>query len=70
MTEKSNPLKQLLEERGIKQIEIAQKLGIRRQNISNVVSGKDYSINVVTAIADELELSIDEINSMIPGRAA
>lgn len=70
MTQIQNPLKSLLKEKGIRQIDIARKLGIRRVNIHNVIYGNDASARIVAAIADELGLSVDQVKALIPDRAA
>jgi transcriptional regulator with XRE-family HTH domain len=52
-------LKQLREEKGLKQAEIATKLGISMQSISAYESVREPSYNVLSKLADEFDVTAD-----------
>lgn len=54
-------IKMLLIQQDVKQQEIADKLGLSKQAVSRVISGKDRSRRVEQAIADTLNLSHEDL---------
>lgn len=70
MTQSTNPLKELLQERGIRQIDLARRIGVHRATVCHVVQGDDTSARIVAAIAAELGLSVDQVRDLIPRRKA
>jgi putative transcriptional regulator len=57
-----NNLKQILDERGIKQKFIAEKTGISSQTLSNCINNRfDVSLKFALLIAKVLELKVEEI---------
>lgn len=57
-----NKLKSVRVLKGVKQMEMAQKLGITPQYLSRIESGKvDIKLSTLKKIADILEVSISEL---------
>lgn len=57
-----NNLREILEQRGIKQIWLAEKIGLHRGTMNNIISNK-YNTSLETAfkIANVLGMKIDDI---------
>lgn len=55
-------IKDLLKEKGMTNIAIAEKVGITRPNMSNIVNGKTKpSLDTLEKIADALNIHISEL---------
>lgn len=55
-------LKEIMEERGLKQTWLAKKIGVRPTTINDLVSGKRLpSLPVALSVAKVLELKIEDI---------
>ena len=63
-----NNLKKLIENSGLKQIFIAQKLGVTNQTITNWVMGK-YSPNIVEAQKLKEILGLDSIDELVDDKS-
>lgn len=57
-----NRLKEILDERGMKQNFVAEKAGITRQTFSNLVNNRfNPSLELAFKICNVLELSLDQV---------
>jgi DNA-binding XRE family transcriptional regulator len=57
-----NRLKEILSDRGIKQVWLAEKVGIDKRTLSNIISNKyNTSLDVALKIAYVLDLTVNEI---------
>lgn len=57
-----NRLKEILEERGIKQTWLAEQVGISYKTLSNIINGRyNTSLDVALKIADVLNVKVDDI---------
>jgi transcriptional regulator with XRE-family HTH domain len=55
-------LKKILEERGVKQSDLADKLGVSKVSLSNWATGKSQpSLETVVRICQILDVKIDEL---------
>ena len=58
----TNRLKKILENRGIKQTWLAEKVGVTRGNMSNIINNRQQTtIEVAFKIADILNLKLEDI---------
>lgn len=58
----TNRLKKILEDRGIKQTWLAEKVGVTRGNMSNIINNRQQTtIEVAFKIADILNLKLEDI---------
>ena len=57
-----NRLKEILDERGIKQNWLAEKAGVTKQTISNLIKNRfSVSLEIAIKIANALDLKIEDI---------
>lgn len=57
-----NRLKEILDERGIKQIWLAEQIGISYKTLSNIINGRyNTSLDIALKIADVLNVKVDDI---------
>ena len=57
-----NRLKEILMEKGIKQIWLAEKVGVSKGNMSNIISNRQQTtIDVAFKIAEVLNMKIEEV---------
>lgn len=57
-----NRLKEILDERGIKQTWLAEQVGLHRGTLNNIIANKyNTSLEVAFKIANTLNMRIDEI---------
>lgn len=57
-----NRLKEILDERGIKQIWLAEQIGISYKTLSNIINGRyNTSLDIAFKIADVLNVKVDDI---------
>ena len=57
-----NKLKQILDEKGIKQIWLAEKAGITKQTLSNLMTNRfNVSLESAIKIATALDLKVEDI---------
>lgn len=62
----TNNLKQILSERGIKQIWLAEKCDMDQRTINNIVNNRyNTSLEVALKIADILSCKVDDIFKLI-----
>jgi putative transcriptional regulator len=54
-------LREILDERGIKYIYIAKKIGVRQATMSDLVAGSTPSLKNAYRIAKELDLYIEDV---------
>jgi DNA-binding XRE family transcriptional regulator len=65
MTEVTSRLKEIIDDRGLKQGYIAERVGVRQSTISEVVRGKRLpTLPVALKIADVLGVRIEDIWSL------
>ena len=58
----TNRLKKILEDRGIKQTWLAEKVGVTRGNMSNIINNRQQTtIEVAFKIADVLNMRLEDI---------
>jgi putative transcriptional regulator len=61
-----NKLKDILDSRGIKQVWLAEQVGIDKRTLSNMVSNKyNTSLEVALKIADVLNMKVDDIFQLV-----
>lgn len=70
MHPKAKHLKEILQERGISQVEIAEAAGVRRATVSLVVNNRGTSRPIMKVIARRLGITLDEALAYLPPRAA
>ncbi|MDD2367636.1 MAG: helix-turn-helix transcriptional regulator [Desulfuromonadaceae bacterium] len=63
-------LKSLLIENGVKQADIARKIGVNRSTVSSVLGGHQNSQHVKSATAELLGLRIEQLEKLWKRRAA
>jgi DNA-binding XRE family transcriptional regulator len=57
-----NRLKQILDERGIKQVWLAEKVNLHRGTLNNIISNKyNTSLEIAFKISKVLDLKIEDI---------
>jgi putative transcriptional regulator len=57
-----NRLKEIIDERGIKQVWLAEQVGISYKTLSNIIGGRyNTSLDVALKIADVLNVKVDDI---------
>lgn len=57
-----NRLKEIIDERGIKQVWLAEQVGISYKTLSNIIGGRyNTSLDVALKIADILNVKVDDI---------
>lgn len=57
-----NKLKEIIDERGIKQVWLAEQVGISYKTLSNIIGGRyNTSLEVALKIADILNVKVDDI---------
>lgn len=57
-----NKLKEILEQRGLKQVWLAEKVGLHRGTLNNIISNKyNTSLEVAFKIAHELNMNMEDI---------
>jgi len=63
-----NKLKEILDERGIKQTWLADKVGLHRGTLNNIISNKyNTSLEIAFKIANILNMKIDDIFEWVDG---
>ncbi|BAO04886.1 MULTISPECIES: helix-turn-helix transcriptional regulator [Clostridium] len=57
-----NNLKEILKDKGIKQVWLAEQVGINSKTLSNIINGKyNTSLEVALKISEVLKMSTDDI---------
>lgn len=58
----TNNLKRILKKHGIKQVWLAEQVGVNRKTLNNLINGKyNTSLEVALKIAQVLKMSTDDI---------
>ena len=63
-----NRLKEIMDERGLKQIWLADKIGIDRSTLSSVIANrKETNLETAMRIAHTLDLKMEDIFELVNG---
>ena len=60
-----NNLKQIIEDRGIKQSHLARKLGVSRQRMYQITKSERVSSRIAEALANELNVDVEVLNASV-----
>ena len=60
-----NNLKQIIEDRGIKQSHLARKLGVSRQRMYQITKSERVSSRIAEALARELNVDVEVLNASV-----